>query len=35
MNEQQNKFDFFRFEFNNERPHESIGMKRPVELLKI
>lgn len=32
--EQQSKFDFFRFEFNNERPHESIGMRRPVELFK-
>lgn len=33
--EQQGMFDFFRYEFNNERPHESIGMKRPVEVYKI
>lgn len=32
--EQQKKFDFFRIEFNTERPHEGIGMKRPVELYK-
>ena len=33
--DQQKKFDFFRVEYNVERPHESIGMKRPVELFKI
>ncbi len=30
--DQQSKFDFFRDEYNIERPHESIGMKRPGEL---
>lgn len=34
LNEQQKKFDFFRVEYNNERPHESIGMKRPCEVFK-
>jgi transposase InsO family protein len=29
---QQRKFDAFREEFNQERPHEAIDMKRPVEL---
>lgn len=32
--DQQRKFDHFRVEYNNERPHESIGMKRPRELFK-
>jgi transposase InsO family protein len=32
--DQQRKFDFFRVEYNNERPHESIGMKRPAELFR-
>ena len=32
--DQQKKFDFFRVEYNIERPHESIGMKRPGELFK-
>lgn len=32
--DQQKKFDFFRVEYNTERPHESIGMKRPVELFE-
>jgi putative transposase len=32
--EQQKKFDFFRVEYNIERPHESIGMKRPGEVFK-
>jgi len=30
--DQQNKFDFFRIEYNTERPHESLEMKRPNEL---
>jgi len=34
LNEQQKKFDFFRIEFDNERPHESIEMKRPYEIFK-
>jgi len=29
---QQRKFDTFREEFNQERPHEAIDMKRPAEL---
>jgi hypothetical protein len=29
---QQRKFDAFREEFNRERPHEAIDMKRPAEL---
>jgi len=29
---QQRKFDRFREEFNDERPHEALGMKRPGEL---
>jgi transposase InsO family protein len=29
---QQQKFDAFREEFNQERPHEAIKMKRPAEL---
>jgi len=29
---QQRKFDHFREEFNHERPHEALGMKRPAEL---
>jgi transposase InsO family protein len=31
---QQKRFDFFRVEFNTERPHEGIGMKRPVEIYR-
>jgi len=29
---QQEKFDTFREEFNNERPHEALGMLRPAEV---
>jgi len=29
---QQRKFDAFREDFNQERPHEGIGMKRPGEI---
>ncbi len=29
---QQERFDAFREEFNNERPHEALGMKRPAEI---
>jgi hypothetical protein len=29
---QQRKFDRFREEFNQERPHEALGMKRPGEV---
>jgi len=32
--DQQKKFDFFRVEYNIERPHESIGMKKPGELFE-
>jgi hypothetical protein len=28
---QQRKLDWFREEFNQERPHEALGMKRPAE----
>jgi transposase InsO family protein len=31
---QQKRFDVFRLEFNTERPHEAIGMKRPAELYR-
>lgn len=34
MREQQKKFDPFRSEYNNERPHETLNGKRPVDLLK-
>ena len=30
--QQQSKFDVFRNEFNNERPHEALGMKVPAEV---
>jgi transposase InsO family protein len=29
---QQRRFDRFRVEFNQQRPHEAIGMKRPAEV---
>jgi putative transposase len=29
---QQRRFDHFREEFNQVRPHEAIGMKRPIEI---
>lgn len=32
MRAQQRKFDGFREEFNQIRPHEAIGMKRPAEI---
>lgn len=31
---QQRKFDGFREEFNQERPHEALGMKRPGEVYR-
>jgi putative transposase len=31
---QQRKFDGFRQEFNEERPHEALGMKRPAEVYR-
>jgi len=31
---QQRRFDEFRREFNEDRPHESLGMKRPAELYR-
>ena len=31
---QQKKFDAFRGEFNQERPHEALGMKRPAEVYR-
>ena len=34
LSEQQKRFDFFRTEYNTERPHEGLGMKRPAELYK-
>ena len=30
--QQQGKFDAFRSEFNNERPHEALGMKVPADV---
>lgn len=30
--QQQERFDAWRAEFNTERPHEALGMKRPVEV---
>ena len=30
--QQQARFDAFRQEFNTERPHEALGMKRPAEI---
>lgn len=32
--QQQEKFDAFRVEFNNERPHQALGMKMPAEVYK-
>jgi len=34
MREQQIRFDRFRREFNTERPHRSLGGRRPVDVLK-
>jgi putative transposase len=34
MKGQQLKFDAFREDFNQERPHEAIGMKRPGEIFQ-
>jgi transposase InsO family protein len=31
---QQRKFDQFRKEYNEERPHEALGMKRPAEVYR-
>ena len=31
---QQRKFDQYRKEFNEERPHEALGMRRPAELYR-
>jgi len=31
---QQRKLDEFREEFNQERPHEALGMKRPAEVYR-
>lgn len=31
MRLQQRAFDFFRREYNEERPHEALGMKRPIQ----
>ncbi len=32
LRRQQDRFDQFRRQFNDERPHEAIGMKRPTEV---
>ena len=32
LEQQQKRFDRFRHEFNNERPHESLGQKRPATI---
>jgi len=29
---QQQRFDYFRHEYNNERPHEALGQKRPATI---
>ncbi len=34
LKSQQYKFNRFRTEYNNERPHESLGMKMPKEVHK-
>jgi transposase InsO family protein len=34
MAAQQRRFDEFRREFNEERPHEALGMQRPAELYR-
>lgn len=34
MSELQKRFDFFRHEFNRERPHETLGGRRPIDFLK-
>lgn len=34
MKLQQRKFDGFRKEYNEERPHEALGMKRPAEVYR-
>jgi putative transposase len=34
MQAQQRAFDRFRHEYNEQRPHESLGMKRPAELYR-
>jgi len=32
LEQQQKRFDRFRHEFNNDRPHESLGQKRPATI---
>jgi transposase InsO family protein len=32
--QQQERFDAFRQEFNHDRPHEALGMKRPAEVYR-
>jgi hypothetical protein len=34
LNEHQKVFDVWRKEFNTERPHQALGMKRPVEVYR-
>jgi len=34
MEQQQRRFDEFRKEYNEERPHEALGMKRPSEVYR-
>jgi len=34
MREQQERFDMFRIEYNEERPHESLGQKPPASIYK-
>jgi hypothetical protein len=34
MNQQQMRFEEFRREYNNERPHEALGMKTPSSVYK-
>ncbi|GHT99571.1 hypothetical protein FACS1894142_7300 [Spirochaetia bacterium] len=34
LNEHQKVFDEWRNEFNTERPHQALGMKRPAEVYR-
>jgi transposase InsO family protein len=34
LTRQQARFDAFRHEFNHERPHQALGMKRPAQLYR-
>jgi putative transposase len=34
LRRQQERFDSFRLEYNEERPHEALGMKRPAQIYR-